>query len=125
MTRSNQNASSGAANDRRGLGARLRQAREYLGFSQEDVATFLGIARSALSNIETGQRRLEALELQKLAKLFNLPVSHFTSGDETDLPITADVAHLARKAAALSEQDRQELSRFADYLRSRKQEKGG
>jgi transcriptional regulator with XRE-family HTH domain len=103
----------------------LRQAREYLGFSQEDVATFLGIARSALSNIETGQRRLEALELQRLAKLLNLPVSHFTSGDETDLPITADVAHLARKAAELSEQDRQELSRFADYLRSRKQEKGG
>ena len=64
--------------DRRAMGERLRQAREYLGFSQEEVAKYLNISRSALSNIETGQRKVDALELKKLASLYKRPVTHFT-----------------------------------------------
>ena len=41
--------------DRKALGERLRKAREYLGFSQDQVAPILGIPRSALSLMETGQ----------------------------------------------------------------------
>ena len=109
--------------DRKGLAERLREAREYLGFSQEEVASFLGIARSALSNIENGQRKVDALELKKLAGLYKLTVGHFTGEAEEGEPqFTADVAHLARKAAELSPGDRQELSRFADFLRARSQQ---
>ena len=43
--------------DRKTLGERLREAREYLGFSQDQVATFLGVPRSALSLMETGSAR--------------------------------------------------------------------
>jgi transcriptional regulator with XRE-family HTH domain len=113
--------------DRKGLGDRLREAREYLGFSQEEVAKFLGIARSALSNIENGQRKVDALELKKLAQLYKRTVGHLTGeADEIEPQFAADVAHLARKAEKLSPQDREELSRFADYLRIRRQEpKGG
>jgi transcriptional regulator with XRE-family HTH domain len=113
--------------DRKGLGERLREAREYLGFSQEEVAKFLGIARSALSNIENGQRKVDALEIKKLAQLYKRTIGHLTDeADEVEPQFAADVAHLARKAEKLSPQDREELSRFADYLRARKQEpKGG
>ena len=55
---------------RKTLGERLREAREYLGFSQEEVATYLQVSRSALSNIESGQRKVDALELKKLASLY-------------------------------------------------------
>jgi transcriptional regulator with XRE-family HTH domain len=113
--------------DRKGLGERLREAREYLGFSQEEVAKFLGIARSALSNIENGQRKVDALELKQLAQLYKRTVGHLTGEvGEIEPQFAADVAHLARKAEKLSPQDREELSKFADYLRIRKQEsKGG
>ncbi len=112
--------------DRRGLAERLREAREYLGFSQEEVANFLGIARSALSNIENGQRKVAALELKKLAGLYKRTVSYFTGDAEgAELQFAADVAHLARKAAELSPDDRQELSRFADFLRIRRQQQKG
>ena len=50
--------------ERRRLGEKLRQAREYLGFSQDDVATFLKLPRTAITNIESGQRKVEALELK-------------------------------------------------------------
>ncbi len=111
--------------DRKAMGDRLRQAREYLGYSQEEVAKYLGISRSALSNIETGQRKLEALELKKLASLYKRPVTHFTGQDPEDQAVGEDVAHLARKASELSAEDRAELGRFADFLRAKKLSKGG
>lgn len=104
--------------DRQRLGARLREARNYLGFKQEEVANALGIPRTALSDIESGQRRVEAIELKRLAKLYRQSISHFLD-DDAAAPLPTDVAHLARQAASMTEQDREELSRFAEYLRTR------
>ena len=110
--------------DRKTLGERLREAREYLGFSQDQVATFLGVSRSALSLMESGQRKVDALELKKLAGLYKRSVGYFT-GEEEEASIGADVKHLARKVSDLSSEDKEELARFADYLRARKQKKEG
>ena len=106
--------------DRKTLGMRLRVAREYVGMKQEDVARHLTIPRSALSHIEAGQRKVDALELSRMAKLYQRPTSWFTGEEtppETELP--EEIAHVARAAASLSPQDRQELARFADFLKSR------
>lgn len=105
--------------ERRQLGERLREARKYLGLKQDEVAAYLKIPRTALSDIEGGQRRVEALELTRLAKLYRQPVSYFTGEDAAAAALSPDVAHLARQAADLSEQDRAELARFAEYLRAR------
>jgi transcriptional regulator with XRE-family HTH domain len=110
--------------DRDTLAARLREAREYIGFSQDQVASFLGVSRSALSNMETGQRKVEALELKKLAGLYKRTISHFTGEEGKELTFDADVAHLARKVSELSADDRAELARFADFLQAKKQSKG-
>src|SRR5215207_7384588 len=100
--------------DRKTLGKRLREAREYLGYSQDQVATYLGVSRSALSLMETGQRKVEALELKKLASLYKRPVGYFTGEEEEEASFGADVKHLARKVAELSADDREEVVRFAD-----------
>jgi transcriptional regulator with XRE-family HTH domain len=110
-------------NDRKAMGDRLRVAREYLGFSQEEVATYLGVPRSALSLIEAGTRKVDALELKKLASLYKRSVAHFT-GEEGEDEYGEEVAHLARKVRELSPEDRAELGRFADFLRAKKQLKG-
>ena len=69
-------ASSGDSSvDRQQLGARLRKAREYLGLSQDEVAKYLDIPRTALSHIESGQRRIDALELKKVAAIYKRPVA--------------------------------------------------
>jgi transcriptional regulator with XRE-family HTH domain len=111
--------------DRKALGERLREAREYLGFSQDQVATYLGVSRSALSLMETGQRKVEALELKRLAELYKRPIGFFTGERPEEVAFGADVKHLARKVSELSPDDREELGRFADFLRARKQKKGG
>lgn len=107
--------------ERARLGDRLRDARNYLGLTQEEVAAYLNIQRTALTDIEGGRRRVEALELARLAKLYRQPVSYFTGGDEAAAALPPDVAYLARQAASLSPQDLEELGRFADYLRARSQ----
>lgn len=106
---------------RQRLGERLRDARKYLGLKQEEVATYLKLPRTALTDIENGQRRVEAIELTRLARLYRQSVDYLTGEDEGTAALPPDVAHLARKAAALSEEDREELGRFAEYLRARSQ----
>jgi transcriptional regulator with XRE-family HTH domain len=113
--------------NRQVLGERLKEAREYVGLKQDDVAKKLGIPRSALSNVEAGSRKVDAIELAQLAKLYQRPVAWFT-GEEphgASDQVLAEVAHLTRAAAALSHQDRQELARFADFLKSRARTKEG
>ncbi len=118
--RENASVSNLGSTDRERLGNLLREAREYLKLSQDEVARFVAIPRSAISLIETGQRKVDALELQKFATIYRRPISFFagkTSESSADLP--ADVAHVARAAASLSPRDREELSRFAEFLRAR------
>lgn len=99
------------------LGTRLREGREYVGLKQEEVAHHLGIPRTAVSEIENGKREVKVQELQKLARLYQRPLNWFTGEGEAEVP--ADIAFLARTASSLSDNDRQELQRFADFLRSK------
>jgi len=69
-------------NEREDIGARLKEAREYLGLSQQEVATALNLPRTAVSMMESGQRGVESLELKALAKLYQRPVAYFTGEDE-------------------------------------------
>jgi transcriptional regulator with XRE-family HTH domain len=109
------------ASERQLLGERLRDARKYLGLNQEDVAAYLKVPRTALVDIESGQRRVEALELTRLAKLYKQPIGFFTGEDAAAATLPASVMFLAKQAAELSDQDKAEVSRFVEYLRARSQ----
>lgn len=105
--------------DRQALGVRLKEAREYLELSQDEVASALNVPRSAISLMETGQRKVDALELQKLAEIYQRPIGHFTGEDAEPEALPEAVQHLARAAAKLTERDREELMRFAEFLQTR------
>src|SRR5436189_68707 len=105
--------------ERAKLGERLRQAREYLALSQDEVSKAVGIPRAAISLIESGQRRVEALELKKFAIVYQRSVSYFTGEDPDYSDLPSEVEHLARAVSSLSSKDREELVRFAEFLQSR------
>lgn len=109
-------------NERTQLASRLKEVREYLGLSQQEVAAALNVPRSAISLIESGQRRVDSVELKMLAKLYQRPVGFFT-GEEVTSPLAGDVAVLAKQASKLSNQDRTELLRFSEFLIQRSQSK--
>lgn len=109
--------------DWKSLGNRLREAREYLGLSQDEVAKAIGLTRSAVSLVESGQRKVDAIELKKFAAVYQRPVTDFTGEMEVASSLPTSVAHLARTANKLSEGDRAELLRFAEFLSAKSAQK--
>lgn len=56
---------------------RLREARTEAGMSQVDVAARLKVSQIFVSRVETGERRIDPLELLELATLYGKPVMFF------------------------------------------------
>ena len=56
---------------------RLRKARQEAGLTQVEVAKKLKRPQSYVSNVESGQQRVDVVELQKFAKLYSKDTSYF------------------------------------------------
>ena len=56
---------------------RLKEAREQAQLTQAQVAEKLGLPQSYVSKIESGERRVDAVELEKLAKVYGKSVNYF------------------------------------------------
>jgi DNA-binding transcriptional regulator YiaG len=56
---------------------RLRRAREDAGLTQQQVVAQLGTYRNFLTKVESGERRLDPVELQNLARIYRRPISYF------------------------------------------------
>lgn len=63
--------------DMRELGKELQQARSSRGLTQEDAARIIEVARTTVTAIEKGERRIKAGELIKLAHAYGRQVSDF------------------------------------------------
>ena len=100
----------------------LKEAREFLGLSQEFVADHIDLSRVAISAIETNKRKVSSVELKKFARLYHLDLSFFF-GDEVStaqIPQDRTVDVLFRTAKALSAEDKEQVLRFAQFLRHAK-----
>ncbi|MFJ9380182.1 helix-turn-helix domain-containing protein [Streptomyces sp. NPDC101455] len=102
-----------AETDRLGLARRLRDARRRAGLSQQDVAGPLGVARSAVSDIERGRRRVGALELASFAK---------ATGTDVDLLLDTRAGPVEQRLRALpgwhdlDDADRRSVELHAAFL---------
>lgn len=104
--------------ERDGLAARIRGMREYLGYTQQQVADYLGIHRPSLSEMEAGRRGVDSLELKKIAKLFRTPIEYFLGTEEEKV-----IEETTELVKGLDEEDRKEVLRYAEYLTWRKRYK--
>ena len=56
---------------------RLKQARGEVGLTQVEVAKKLKRPQSFVSKIESGERRIDVVELSDLAKIYRRPIDFF------------------------------------------------
>lgn len=64
------------------LGRRLREAREMCGRSQQEAADAIEAPRTAITQLEAGNRAVSTLELTRLAKLYRVNITHFFFEEE-------------------------------------------
>lgn len=96
---------------------RLRSARETLGLTQGDVASAMGIPRTSVIAMEAGKRNVTALEIRRLARLYQREVAWLLGeGPETVDEGSAENQALFRATANLSEEDKEQVLRFAQFL---------
>jgi transcriptional regulator with XRE-family HTH domain len=101
------------------MGVRLREARDFLNLSQEAVADALKIPRASVSAIESGKRKVSSLELRDLARLYRRPLDAFY--DRHDASVTADSEAeqaLYRAVRELSDNDKKQVLKFAEFIKS-------
>lgn len=115
--------SSDQPNEHRVVGARLRDARLAMGLTQADVADALGLSRPTLAAVEKGSRKITGLELRRLARLYQRDVA-WLLGEEESEATTAGSA-LRRATAPLSEGDKEQVLRFAEFLAAHQRTEDG
>ncbi len=93
------------------LGGNLRAARTRRGLSQEDVADSLGLPRTSVTNIESGNREVSTLELTRLASLYRISAAILLDAEMSE--DASVVLMRALKQASISD----EISRAIEDVR--------
>jgi transcriptional regulator with XRE-family HTH domain len=60
---------------------KLKAAREEAGLTQREVSERLGLSHTFLNKCETGERRVDVIELIQLAELYGRPPQFFLNPD--------------------------------------------
>jgi transcriptional regulator with XRE-family HTH domain len=93
---------------------RIRGAREYLGFSRDDVNSMLGWAAGRIEDIESGNCTVTGDELRKLSRLYRRPAGWFTG--EWEHHPDPDMVRQLNENPRLTEGDREAVLDFAEFL---------
>lgn len=103
------------------FGARIRQARERLGISQEELAARLDKKQNSISEYENGNRRIFATDLPRLARILGVPITFFFDGElDNDALDEALLAEFRRLSTVQAKQTAVGLLRqFSDFAESR------
>lgn len=59
------------------VGKRVKELRNKLGISQEELADIAGLDRTYITSVECGKRNISIVNIEKLAKALNVTLSEF------------------------------------------------
>ena len=93
----------------------LKALRENSGYTQKQLADFLGLNRSAYANYEAGERIVPLHVLEGVAKLFGVDVSMLFEVDPSEIRSSLLCAF---RADGLTAADMQQVADFKDIAMS-------
>lgn len=100
-------------NENQIIGRNMKALREANSYTQEQVAAYLGINRSAYANYETGEREAPIDVLEKACNLFGCEMELLFDQDEKAVK---NMLVCAFRADNLSENDLREVSAFKEIV---------
>lgn len=98
-------------------GDKLRKLREDLSLTQDYVAKYLEVTRTAVVQMENGKRKISSEELAKLCRLYGVSAD-FILGTQPKLDTTEI---FARSFDELPEEDKQEIISLIQFKRQLKE----
>lgn len=102
------------------LSKRLKVYRNFKHLTQKEVASYLNVPHSAISDIENGKRDITVGELKILSNLYGRSVEEIISGKKYDY---YNIANIARLLSELPDEDLKELMFIIEYKRKRNEDK--
>ncbi len=63
------------------IGKRIKQLRNNLGLSQEELADIVNLDRTYITSVERGKRNISIVNVNKIAKALNVNLSEFFAFD--------------------------------------------
>jgi transcriptional regulator with XRE-family HTH domain len=101
------------------MGIRIRDVRRERGWTQDQLASAVGVSRSAVAQWETGRAGQVTTNLTRIAEVLAVGVEYIMYGDHKRVPVEArlgDELALLRLYRECSGEDRQLLLRTARRL---------
>ena len=95
------------------VGRNLKALREANGYTQEQVANFLGIGRSAYANYEAGERETPMEVMERASELFGCELALLFDEDEQAVK---NMLVCAFRADNLSVSDMKEVAAFKNIV---------
>lgn len=100
----------------REIGQKIRRARESAEKSQKELADVLGFeSATAISLIESGERKIKVEDLEKIANFLCRDVKFFLGIEEK-----TDVRFALRADKELSMKNQEEILNFIDFIKKKK-----
>lgn len=99
------------------LAKRIAYLQEQTPLSQTEVTKRVGMERTALSKIKSGDRKVSADELSKLADIYGVTTDYLL-GRKVDLGDVPVAAHIDGDLADLTEEERQEINDYIEFKKA-------
>ncbi|HVJ50258.1 helix-turn-helix transcriptional regulator [Desulfitobacterium sp.] len=87
------------------IGAQIKVLRENSGFTQKNIANYLGVDQSLISKFEAGERPISADMLERLVTLFGCSISVFKEATAEYKPLS-----LVLRASEIGDDDLETIS---------------
>jgi putative transcriptional regulator len=96
---------------------RLKELRKARRWTQDDLASRLGVSKSHVSEMESGKKNPSGPVLDRMSKLFDVPVPDLLSPDPTQAH--DPLAVLIARFQAMGEADKAAILQMSERLLSR------
>lgn len=102
--------------DAKAVGARLSAARTRAGFSQDEVATLVGVQRPVISYWESGERNPNSRQVSQLAAIYRVEADDLLADREPASRPDFQALMFRDAASMLDERGKFEIQRFLGFL---------
>lgn len=97
------------------IGKNIKAFRNRLGLSQDQVADFIGVDRSLVSNYESGKREVPLAQLEKLCDLFAIEIEDLLEEDAINQ--NANLA-FAFRTDGVNQKDMESIASFQKVVKN-------